>query len=130
MEPPQKHQRVGRIAAAITGMIVAVVGLGVAELAAGLKRNWRSPVLDVGDRVIDHVPRWAKEFAIARFGSNDKTALLIGIGLMLAVYAAIVGIIAFRHRLVAGMVGIAAFGLLGAWAAIEARTHPPVNVAI
>ena len=60
--------------------MTAGVALGVAELVAGLEPTWRSPVLDVGDRVIDAAPPFVKEFAINTFGTNDKPALLIGIG--------------------------------------------------
>ena len=42
----------------------------------GLNRAWRSPVLDVGDRLIDAAPPFVKEFAIDTFGTNDKPALL------------------------------------------------------
>jgi DMSO/TMAO reductase YedYZ molybdopterin-dependent catalytic subunit len=125
-----RSPRVGFIAAALAGLAVAGVGLGVAELVAGLRRTWRSPVFDVGDRVIDRVPRWAKDLAIDWFGTNDKRALLVGIGILLAIYAAAVGIAAFRWRARAGVVGIAAFGVLGAWAALAARTDPPVDVAL
>jgi DMSO/TMAO reductase YedYZ molybdopterin-dependent catalytic subunit len=128
--PARRAPRVGFVTAALVGLVVAGVGLGVAELLAGLRRTWRSPVFDVGDRVIDRVPRWAKELAIDWFGTNDKRALLIGIGILLALYAAIIGILAFRWRLIAGIVGVAAFGVLGAWAALAARTDPPLDVAI
>jgi len=122
--------RVGILAAAAVGIVCAAVGLGVAELLAGLRRGWRSPVFDVGDRVIDRVPRQVKTLAIDWFGANDKRALLIGIGVLLVAYAAVVGIVAYRWRLAAGLVGIAAFGVLGAWAALAARTDPPFSVAV
>ena len=93
------------------GLISALVALGVAELIAGFNRSWRSPVLDVGDRVIDAAPPWLKEFAIDRFGTNDKPALLIGIGALLAVYAAVIGFFALRRAFVVGVVGIALFGV-------------------
>jgi DMSO/TMAO reductase YedYZ molybdopterin-dependent catalytic subunit len=128
--PAGRAPRVGFAAAALAGLVVAAVGLGAAELLAGLRRTWRSPVFDVGDRVIDRVPRWAKDLAIDWFGTNDKRALLIGIGILLAIYAAVIGILAFRWRALAGIVGVAAFGVLGAWAALAARTEPPIDVAV
>jgi DMSO/TMAO reductase YedYZ molybdopterin-dependent catalytic subunit len=128
--PAERPARVHPAVAAVVGLVVAGVGLGVAELVAGLRRTWRSPVFDVGDRVIDRVPRWAKDLAIDWFGTNDKRALLVGIGVVLAVYAAVVGVVAFRWRSIAGVVGIAAFGVLGAWAALAARTDPPIDVAV
>ena len=65
-------------------------------------------MLDVGDRVIDAAPPFVKEFAIDTFGTNDKPALLVGIGVFLAVYAGVVGVVALRHRFVVGAVGVGA----------------------
>ena len=83
---------------AFAGLGAAILALGTADLVAGLKRNWKSPVLDVGDRVIDHVPVFLKEFAIETFGQNDKPVLLAGIGVFLAIYAAVIGASSFRSR--------------------------------
>ncbi len=110
-----------RAVGALAGIVAATVALGVAELAAGLRRAWRSPVVDVGDRVIDNVPPAVKDFAIERFGTNDKPALLIGIGVVLALYAAVIGAVAFSRRLWIGLVGIALFGVIGMLAAAAAR---------
>ena len=87
-----------RVISVLAGLAAALVALAVAELLAGLNRAWRSPVLDVGDRVIDAAPPFVKEFAIDTFGTNDKPALLIGIGVVLVVYAGIVGLIALRRH--------------------------------
>ncbi|MET0662638.1 MAG: molybdopterin-dependent oxidoreductase [Ilumatobacteraceae bacterium] len=105
----------------VAGLTAAVVALGVAELVAGLSRTWKGPILDVGDRVIDHVPVAVKEFAIEQFGTNDKPALLVGIGAVLAIYAAVMGAIAFRTRIEIGLIGIGVFGLIGAYAALTRR---------
>ena len=104
--------------------------LAVAELVAGLNREWRSPVLDVGDRVVDAAPPFVKEFAIETFGTNDKPALLIGIGALLLVYAAVVGVIALRHRLVVGIAGIGLFGAIGVWAAASRRAVGPWHAVL
>jgi len=118
------------VIALLGGFVSAAVALGVAELIAGLNSAWRSPVLDVGDRVIDAAPPFVKEFAIETFGTNDKPALLIGIGALLAVYSLVVGYIALRHRLVVGIVGIALFGLIGAWAANGRRAGASWHVVL
>jgi len=97
------------------------VALGVAELVAGINRNWRSPVLDVGDRIIDNVPPFVKDFAIEQFGTNDKPALLIGIGVALAIYSMIIGALAFTKRLSIGLIGIGLFGLIGIYVAMTRR---------
>jgi DMSO/TMAO reductase YedYZ molybdopterin-dependent catalytic subunit len=101
--------------------VTAVVALGVAELMAGTRRSWRSPVLDVGDRAIDRAPRFVKDFAIETFGTKDKPILLASIGAVLALYAAIVGVIALRRSVTAGVVGIALFGVIGVVAAAARR---------
>lgn len=115
---------------AVAGIVAALVALGVAELIAGLRQQWRSPVIDVGDRVIDHVPLFLKDFAIETFGRNDKLALLLGIGVTLLIYAAVIGALAFRKRIEIGLVGIGVFGLIGAFAAISNRASGSFDDAI
>ncbi|MDQ3782409.1 MAG: molybdopterin-dependent oxidoreductase [Actinomycetota bacterium] len=102
-----------RLRGAIAGVVSGLVALGLAELVAGFSASLRSPVLDVGDRVIDLVPSPIKEMAIDLFDTNDKLALLIGIGVVLLTYSAAVGIVAVR-RLSLGLAGIGLFGVLGA----------------
>lgn len=95
-------------------MVIGGVALAVAELVAGIRRDWRSPVLDVGDRVIDRVPVFLKEFAIDTFGTNDKPALLIGIGTILVVFAAVVvGILGLRRDLRIGLAGVVVLSEIG-----------------
>lgn len=115
---PHRGDRPGKSLSAAVGLAVGALSLGVAELVASLERSLRSPILDVGDRVIDLTPSGVKEVAIDLFGTNDKVALLIGIGLLLAGYAAGVGVIALRRRLLLGVLGIAAFGAVGVTAAL------------
>ncbi len=117
-------QRPGRLLSAAVGIASGAAALAVAELVAALGTTTRSPILDVGDRVIDLVPPWLKNAAIELFGTNDKAALLVGIGITLAVYSAAVGIVAMRHRLLPGIVGILGFGALGAAAALLAGRGP------
>ena len=119
-----------RIIGALTGLFAAGVALGATELVAGLNRNWRSPVLDVGDRVIDNVPRSLKEFAIDQFGTNDKPILLASIGAILAVYAMVVVALAFTRRLAYGVVGFGVFGVVGAYMAITRRVGGSIDDAL
>ncbi|MDW3220424.1 MAG: molybdopterin-dependent oxidoreductase [Acidimicrobiales bacterium] len=113
---------VGVVAAAAGGLSAAAVGLGAGEVVAGLSSNLRSPILDVGDRVVDRVPSWAKDLAIDWFGTNDKIALLVGIAALLALYAAVVGVVGLRRSRRLGIAGIALFGVLGTLASLGART--------
>ena len=121
----QPGQRISRGAAAIAGVASAGLGLGVAEVVAGLSRTLRSPVIAVGDRVVDLVPGALKDVAIQLFGTNDKIALLVGIAVTLVIYAALVGIVALRKRLAIGLVGVAVFALVGSLAALNDRSGAP-----
>ena len=79
-----------------------------------------------GGAAIDATPEWLKSFAIRTFGSNDKTVLLAGIGVVLALVAASIGAIAMRWPR-AGYAGLAVFGLIGVAAALTRPTARPVD---
>ena len=130
MPSPELSKRLTTALGATAGIVAAIVALGVAEFIAGLRQQWRSPVIDVGDRVIDNVPAFVKNFAIDTFGTNDKPALLIGIGVTLTLYAAVIGALAFRRRIEIGLIGIGLFGLIGAWAAVSHRSGGSLDDAI
>jgi DMSO/TMAO reductase YedYZ molybdopterin-dependent catalytic subunit len=130
---PARH-RGRRIAlGALAGIAAAGVGLAVAELVAATATSLQSPVLDVGDRVVDGVPNAVKELAIEWFGTNDKVALLWGIAVLLAVYAMAVGVVSLgrRPRAVAlAVAGIGLFGVAGAYASQSTRRDAPWTAAL
>lgn len=101
---------------AIAGVAAVAFGLGVAELGAGLLAPRASPLLVVGALLIDIAPPWAKDAAIALFGTADKTALLIGVGVVLLVLAAVAGILHARRPLLARLLIVAGgvFGIVAA----------------
>src|SRR4051812_12235793 len=103
---------------AAAGLLAAGAALGVAELVSGVMAGAPSPVVAVGNWVVDHVPPAVKTFAIRTFGSNDKRALIVGTLALLTVVAALIGMIGTRHRR-AGLVGVGLFGVLGAAAALS-----------
>lgn len=102
---------------AVAGVAAVAFGLGVAEFVAGLLAPRASPVLVVGALLIDLAPPWAKDAAIALFGTADKAALLVGIGLVLLVLAAAAGVLQTRNPLLARLL-IAAGGVFGIVAAV------------
>jgi hypothetical protein len=110
-----------RVHGAAAGVLAALAALSVAELVAGTRRDLQSPVLDVGDRVVDAVPRPIKDLAIDWFGTNDKAALLVGIAVLLAAYAVAVGVAALGRRWRWAIAGVAAFGVVGASASQTTR---------
>ncbi len=94
--------------------VVGVVALGltfaVAELLAALGQllGWldpaSSPLSSLGQTFIVLTPEWLKEFAVGTFGSNDKTALMVGMGLTLLVVGVVIGLVARdRPRVAAGI---------------------------
>jgi DMSO/TMAO reductase YedYZ molybdopterin-dependent catalytic subunit len=95
--------------------------MGVGQLAAGLTVAQSSPVLAVGQAAIDLTPLPVKDFAISTFGADDKDALLLGILVILAAFAAVIGILAVR-RLALGLAGLAVFACIGLAAALTRPT--------
>ena len=127
---PVSLRRVLRIAirGALAGLLSAAVALGVAELVAGLTGPLSSPVIAVGGVAINLTPVPLKDFAIAHFGSNDKNVLLAGIVVQLAVFAAVIGILAVRWLWV-GLAGLAVFGALGVAAVVSRSSASLSDVA-
>ncbi|HEY3502502.1 MAG TPA: molybdopterin-dependent oxidoreductase [Actinocatenispora sp.] len=101
-----------RVTAAVAGLLAGAVALGVAELAAAFVRPEAAPVVAVGSGVIRMTPNAVKDFAISTFGAYDKTALVVGIYVLLVPIAAVLGLLAARRRWV-GVAGFAVFGALG-----------------
>jgi DMSO/TMAO reductase YedYZ molybdopterin-dependent catalytic subunit len=114
---------------ALAGVLTAGTAIGIGELVAGVIPGARSLVIAVGDEIIDFVPSGMKEFAVAVFGTNDKTALLVGIGVVLTGFAAIIGFAAAR-RFVVGATGVVVFGLIGIAAAARQTVGASVGVAV
>src|SRR6266568_5171271 len=112
------------LAGAVVGVLAAAVAVGAAQLAAGLTAPQGSPVLAVGQAAIDLTPPPVKNFAISAFGTDDKTVLLGGILVVLALYAAVVGVLAVR-RLAFGMWGLALFAVIGLAAALTRPGSTP-----
>ena len=102
--PPARERNVG--AGVVVGLLCGGVAIGVAQLVAGIIDPETSPIIAVGGAAIDMTPEWLKSFAIRTFGANDKTVLLAGIGVVLAIVAALVGVAAIRRPLV-GYIGLA-----------------------
>ncbi|QYC39294.1 TMAO/DMSO reductase [Nonomuraea coxensis DSM 45129] len=114
-------------AGALAGLTAGGVALGLAQLVAGFFGPQTSPVVAVGDGVVDLSPPPVKDFAIRTFGENDKTVLVWGVLVLLAVVAAVIGVLA-RRRLAYGIAGLAAFGVVGLVAVVTRPTASVVDV--
>ncbi|HEY9366735.1 MAG TPA: oxidoreductase, partial [Agromyces sp.] len=106
----------GWVLPAVAGVASVALGVGVGQLVAAVVAPASSPLVVVGSLLIDLAPPWAKDAAIALFGTGDKAALLVGIGLVLLVVAGAAGVLEAR-RPPWGMVVVGVVGVVGAVAA-------------
>src|SRR5579875_1880676 len=113
-----RHRLASALTGALCGLLAAAVALGVAELISAITGPLGSPVVAVGEVAIDMTPIPVKDFAIVHFGTHDKTVLITGILVLLALFAAVVGVLG-RRWLAAGLGGMAVFAALGVGAALS-----------
>jgi DMSO/TMAO reductase YedYZ molybdopterin-dependent catalytic subunit len=103
----------------VAGVLSTFAGLAAAEVVTGLVRSSSSPILPVGQQVIDATPRSVRQWAIETFGTSDKAVLVLGTLFSLAVIGSIVGILAVKGRIVAAYTVTGVVGLIGVWAVLE-----------
>jgi DMSO/TMAO reductase YedYZ molybdopterin-dependent catalytic subunit len=118
MRAPQRAARISL--GALAGVLAGAVAIGVGQLVAGLTGPAGSPVVEVGQLQIDLTPPALKDFAVREFGSNDKTVLVGGIIVVIALLAAVFGALATRHV----SLGYAGLGVLGTLGLIAVATRP------
>jgi DMSO/TMAO reductase YedYZ molybdopterin-dependent catalytic subunit len=103
------------------------LAIGLGELLAGLFRSVPSPMAAIGGVVVDASPPFLKDFAIAVFGTADKTALSIGTAIIAVLIGWSVGRRAGnRPRLLLAVLVV--FGALGALAAFGEPFGQPVPI--
>ncbi len=123
MSDDERPTREHRLLFALSGLVAAGVGLGIAELSTSLNRAWRSPVEVVAEVVIDKAPSSVTKFGIELFGQNDKLALVIGILVALTIIGLVVGL-ASRRRPIVGDIAFGLFAVVGAGAALQVANAP------
>ncbi|MGP3706676.1 molybdopterin-dependent oxidoreductase [Gordonia paraffinivorans] len=102
----------------ISGVVAAGAGLAAGEIAAIPVSPDASPYFAVGSSVVDHSPEAVREWAIETFGVADKVALFLGMGLLIAIIAAVAGSLEHRRPPVGSLL-IAVFGGVGVVAALD-----------
>ncbi len=112
-----RRSRRRSVVLALLGVLSGALGLATTELLAGLRRTWRNPIFDVGDRVVERSPQALTKLAIEWFGTNDKVVLLGGIIVVLGLLSAWFGVLAARGRRKIVLAAIVIIGALGALAA-------------
>ncbi len=126
--PPRRPSPVA--VAAVCGVAATAATLGLAELLAGLLLRLTgtaatpSPLLSVGGAFVDRTPAWLKDWAVATFGTADKAALGVGIGVTLLLVSALLGVLALRSR----TAGLATFVLVGLVGAAAVASRPSTGV--
>lgn len=113
--PPGSRPPLAWPRAALAGAVGAAVGVGATEAPHSVLPEFPSLVLAVGTQIIDRAPQGVVHFAIERFGTNDKPALLTGIVTASLVSGAVLGVASRQRRhlapwvfAVAAAVGVAA----------------------
>lgn len=123
-----------RIAGSLAGVAAGAVTLGVAEILALIVVRAQaaggtpSPLLAVGGAFVDRTPTWLKDFAVATFGTNDKIALFVGMGLTLLLTCAVLGVIATRRRQL-GLGLYAVVGIIGSAAVLTRPGSAAIDIA-
>jgi DMSO/TMAO reductase YedYZ molybdopterin-dependent catalytic subunit len=126
--PVRSPGPVGAASAALAGGVAAGAALAAGELPSALAGEQSSPVVAVGNEFVDRYAATLKDLAVALFGQNDKTALLVGIVTISLVLGAGLGVLA-RRRFWAAAGGYAGFGAVGALAlASDAGSGPVMAV--
>ena len=119
-----KPARLSPASAAVSGVLAVAAALGAGHIVAGLTLVAdASPFLAVGNAAIDRTPAPIKDFAIDKFGTADKPALLIGMAVVLTGAGALIGLIS-RRSAWPGLLAIAGLGIVGILAVREQTSLP------
>ncbi|GAA2737866.1 molybdopterin-dependent oxidoreductase [Pedococcus aerophilus] len=124
MHPTSKSQS---LRYAVSGLLAALTGMAVGHLVAAFVNPAASPVLSVGSTVIDATPTPVKEWAVQNFGNADKPILLGSVGLVTALAAMVIGLVARKRPSAAGVLVVLLAGLAGL-AAMLRPTAGPVDI--
>ncbi|MGB8994657.1 MAG: hypothetical protein WCC65_05030 [Pseudonocardiaceae bacterium] len=98
MSARSRDDRLSAPVAALVGLLSVAAGLGVGHLVAGLVSPTASPFLAVGSTAIDLTPIGLKDFAVRSFGTYDRTVLLMGMAVVIAVVGVATGLVSRRSR--------------------------------
>lgn len=103
----------------IAGLIAAAAALAVGQLAAAAVAPDSAPFYAVGNTVVDHTPAAVREWVIGIFGTSDKAVLFACLTVIIALLAALAGLVEGERRY-----GTVLIGLLGVFGAVAAVTRP------
>lgn len=108
----------------LAGFTSAAVLFAVAQLASVFFATASAPLVAMGSVFIDLTPPWLKDLAIATFGTNDKLALFISLGIVAAIAAVVVGVLATRSFPVAAGIIVVLAAAIGSAVLSRPATGP------
>jgi DMSO/TMAO reductase YedYZ molybdopterin-dependent catalytic subunit len=100
--------------------------LAAGELLVGVIDGAVSPVIAVGQKVIDLVPLPLKNWAVETFGTSDKVVLVVTTLAILFIVGIAIGMVAVTGRRTKAVTATAVVGLIGVMAVL---TRPDPTVA-
>jgi len=98
--------------AVVAGLLAGAGALVAGELAGRLVPGGASPVVAVGNRIVELTPDAPRQAGISTFGSLDKPLLVGGILLVVALLSARLGELAQHRRRVAAELAVAGLALV------------------
>ena len=107
-----------RLIGTALGVVATGSGLAVAELLVGMIHGSSSPVIAVGQKVIDLVPPSLKNWAIETFGTSDKTVLVVTTLILVFLAGIAIGELAMEGRRTAASVGALSISAVGVFAVL------------
>lgn len=105
--------------AGLYGALATLGGISIGQFVASLNKGWSSPVVSLGNRIIDHVPSALKSLTIELFGTGDKLFLVVSILVVVFAISIFIGrtFMAGKSRL--AYLVITFMSVAAAWAALS-----------
>jgi DMSO/TMAO reductase YedYZ molybdopterin-dependent catalytic subunit len=125
-QQPRKRNGGAPALAALAGVAAAGVVLSVAELIGAFFTARATPLFALGSTFIDFTPSWMKDFAIATFGTNDKAALFVGMGVTILLLACVLGVVAYR-KWALGVAGVLLMGAVIVASVVTRASVKPID---
>ncbi|WP_067546180.1 molybdopterin-dependent oxidoreductase [Nocardia crassostreae] len=114
----QSSRSSSSVRAVVAGGLAAATVLGVGHLVAVFVDPAASPFYVLGATMVDNTPHTLKDFAIRQFGSKDKQVLFASMAVVMAIGAALIGVLE-RRRSPLGSALLLGLGMLTAVAALS-----------
>lgn len=120
-----QRPRPSLIKSALAGIVATAVFLGLADILARFFAPSSSPLVALGNTVIELSPPALQDFAISTFGTDNKLVLFISMGVVGALLAALLGVLAGRRLKISGVL----FVLIALVLALVVFTRPDTGTA-